>query len=340
MMAPQNDGTGTTPGRTCPAGYGYRAADLAGAPELVAETLYAIGGLYGNLQALDAIEAMAAREPGPVTLVFNGDFHWFDVDPAAFARVEAVVGDHHALRGNVETELANGPGEAGCGCAYPEWVEDAVVARSNEIIERLAATAAGLDGVRARLAALPMFLRARVGDLPLALVHGDAESLAGWGFAQEVVDDPLQQQKIRKWLAAAQVELIASSHTCLPVALCLDDGASHRALVNNGAAGMPNFSGDLRGVITRIGVAPSREPPLYGTRIGEVCIDALPVAYDAAAWHRDFVASWPPGSAAHDGYFGRLTRGPDYRLDAAVRHGVDQKQKCWYSHLSARVRHA
>lgn len=339
-MTPHDDGTQKAPGRTCPTAYGYRAADLADAPELVAETLYVIGGLYGNLQALDAIEAMAARESGPVALVFNGDFHWFDIDPAAFARVEAVVGDHRALRGNVETELANGPGEAGCGCAYPEWIDDEVVTRSNAIMERLAVTADALDGVRARLAGLPMFLRARVGDLPLAIVHGDAESLAGWGFAQEVVDDPLQQQKIRKWLAAAQVDLFASSHTCLPVALCLDDGGSTRALVNNGAAGMPNFSGDLRGVITRVGVAPSPEPPFYGTRIGAVHVDALPVAYDVAAWNRDFVASWPPGSSAYASYFGRLTRGPDYRLDAAVRHGVDQKQKCWYSHLSARVRQA
>jgi hypothetical protein len=162
-MTPHDDGTQKAPGRTCPTAYGYRAADLADAPELVAETLYVIGGLYGNLQALDAIEAMAARESGPVALVFNGDFHWFDIDPAAFARVETVVGDHRALRGNVETELANGPGEAGCGCAYPEWIDDDVVTRSNAIMERLAVTADALDGVRARLAGLPMFLRARVG---------------------------------------------------------------------------------------------------------------------------------------------------------------------------------
>ncbi len=326
------------PGRFCPPGYGYRAADLADAPEVVAETLYVVGGLYGNLQALDAIETMAAREEGPVTLVFNGDFHWFDVDPAAFRRVEAVVADHRALRGNVETELASGHGDAGCGCAYPEWVDDAEVARSNAILTRLAETAAVLPGVRERLAVLPVYLRARVGDLALAVVHGDAESLAGWGFAQEVIDDPLQQQKIRKWLAAAEVDLFASSHTCLPVALCLDHGGEQRALVNNGAAGMPNFSGDLRGVITRIATTPSPVPAFYGTRLAAAHVDALPVAYDVAAWHRDFLASWPPGSPAHANYFRRLTRGPDYRLDAAVRHGVDQKQKCWYSHLSARVR--
>ena len=339
-MTAEHDGGASAPGRVCPASYGYRAADIATAKELVAETLYVVGGLYGNLHALDAIEAMAAREPGPVTLVFNGDFHWFDVDEASFRRVESAVSDHAALRGNVETELASGDGSAGCGCAYPEWIDDATVAYSNAIQARLAATAAALPGVAERLATLPPYLRARVGGLGVAIVHGDAESLAGWGFAQEAVDDPLQQQKIRKWFAAAQVDLFASSHTCLPVALCLDDGADHRVLINNGAAGMPNFSGDLRGVITRIGTAPAFEPPLYGARVGGAYVDALPVAYDAAAWIRDFEATWPPGSAAHASYFTRLTRGPEYRANEAVRHGVDQKQKCWYSHLSARVRSA
>ncbi|MDX1595173.1 MAG: hypothetical protein R3298_13065 [Gammaproteobacteria bacterium] len=339
MATDDEDGL-RAPGRFCPPDYGYRPADLADADELVAETLYVVGGLYGNLEALDAVEAMAAREKGPVTLVFNGDFHWFDVDEAAFRRVETVVADHHALRGNVETELARGPGEAGCGCAYPEWIDDAVVERSNAILERLATTAAAVPGACERLGALPRYLRARVGDLALAIVHGDAESLAGWGFAQETVDDPAHQQRIRKWFTAAEVDLFASSHTCLPVALCLDDGESHRALVNNGAAGMPNFSGDLRGVITRVGTTASPETPYYGARLGGVHVDALPVAYDAAAWNRDFVASWPPGSPAHASYFTRLTRGPDYRTVQAVRHGVDQKQKCWYSHLSARVRHA
>jgi hypothetical protein len=337
-MSDELQGDAQAPGRFCPPGYGYQAADLAAAPELVADTLYVIGGLYGNLQALDAIEAMAARESGPVTLVFNGDFHWFDVDEAAFRRVETVVADHTALRGNVETELAGGVGAAGCGCAYPEWVDDAEVVRSNAILERLATTVAGMPEVTDRLAALPMYQRARIGGLALAMVHGDAESLAGWGFAQEVVDEPAQQQRIRGWFDAAQVDMFASSHSCLPVALCLDDGSDHRALLNNGAAGMPNFSGDLRGVITRIGTAPSSEPTLYGARLADAYVDALPVTYDVAAWHRDFVANWPPGSPAHESYFSRLTRGPDYRINAAVRHGVDQKQKCWYSHLSARVR--
>jgi len=52
-------------------------------------------------------------------LVFNGDFHWFDVDAATFARVNDTVLSRYALRGNVESEIALATPGAGCGCAYP-----------------------------------------------------------------------------------------------------------------------------------------------------------------------------------------------------------------------------
>ncbi len=80
-------------------------------PDLSAETLYVIGGLYGNLPALDAVHELAANEPGGATLVFNGDFNWFNIDAAGFSAINEQVLKHTALRGNVETELAGG----GCG---------------------------------------------------------------------------------------------------------------------------------------------------------------------------------------------------------------------------------
>ena len=94
------------PGRICPTSYRYSARDFDRDPEIVADTLYVVGGLYGNVEALEAVEALAAREPGPVTLAFNGDFHWFDVAHTDFARVTHAVLEHRAIRGNVETEIA------------------------------------------------------------------------------------------------------------------------------------------------------------------------------------------------------------------------------------------
>jgi hypothetical protein len=145
--------------------------------------LYVVGGLYGNLAALDAVERLAAAERMPTTIVFNGDFHWFDAEPQWFGEIERRVAPYLALRGNVETEITRAEDiGAGCGCAYPESVHEELVRRSNEIIEALRTVTP--DDVRARIARLPMHLVAKVGALRVGVVHGDATSLAGWRFAR------------------------------------------------------------------------------------------------------------------------------------------------------------
>ena len=95
------------PGRTCPVGYRYGARALAGPAALGVDTLWVAGGLYGNVFALERLLELYRREPGRKALVFNADFHWFDVDPGEFLRVNRSVLEHRATRGNVETELAN-----------------------------------------------------------------------------------------------------------------------------------------------------------------------------------------------------------------------------------------
>ena len=52
---------GATPGRTCPPHYGYSPRVFARAADFEADTLYVIGGLYGNVLALDAIERGATQ---------------------------------------------------------------------------------------------------------------------------------------------------------------------------------------------------------------------------------------------------------------------------------------
>src|SRR5512134_2793809 len=129
------------PGRTCPLAYRYPPPRITTAVSLNVETLWVAGGLYGNPLALDALLEAYEAERGSKALVFNGDFHWFDVDAADFGRVNETVLGFHALRGNIETELAAPEEGAGCGCAYPDWVGDATVEHSNRIIERLKITA-------------------------------------------------------------------------------------------------------------------------------------------------------------------------------------------------------
>ncbi len=132
-------------GRMCPVDYRYSASVLDRPAELTADVLYVAGGLYGNLAALAEIERLAAREDAQV--VFNGDFHWFDAEPDWFAEIAQRVARHHAIRGNVETELARRSDiGAGCGCAYPASVDEDTVRRSNEILIDLRGTASQLPG--------------------------------------------------------------------------------------------------------------------------------------------------------------------------------------------------
>jgi hypothetical protein len=162
-----------------------------------------------------------------------------------------------------------------------------------------------------------MNLVARVGRAHVAIVHGDAESLAGWAFSQEALENPGHIARVSRWLDEARADIFASSHTCLPVACELPGG---RVLVNNGAAGMPNFRATRYGVITRISATRAlAADSLYTICTGDVCVEALPVHYDTVRFEREFLANWPPGSAAHLSYYTRITRGTDYEVAKAIR---------------------
>lgn len=299
------------PGRSCPLSYRYGPRALRARPTLEVDTLWIAGGLYGNRYALEALLEAFDRDSGRKTLVFNGDFHWLDAEPEEFARINRAVLGFVAMRGNVETELASPAADAGCGCGYPDWVGEDTVGRSNRIMERLRTAASGLEA----LASLPMHLVALVGGRRIAIVHGDADSLAGWNFSQEVLATEQGVRSAQAAFAAAGADVFASSHTCLPV---LQEFPRGRVLVNNGAAGMPNFSGELYGLATRIAFSPARES-VYGVRCGELFIDAVALRYDQAAWRRRLLELWPPGSDAHASYHDRIVNGPAYQAGSARR---------------------
>jgi hypothetical protein len=303
-------------GRICPADYRYPPSVFDRPAELATDVLYVAGGLYGNLSALDEIERLAAHERA--TVVFNGDFHWFDAEPGWFAEVARRVARHHAIRGNVETEIARAADiGAGCGCAYPASVNEDVVRRSNEILVDLRRTADVLPGSAQRLAALPMHLVAQVGGLRVGIVHGDATGLAGWSFAHDALHDPGAQPALDAIHRAARVDVFASTHTCLPAVRDFALRAGRLSVINNGAAGMPNFAGLRCGLISRIATTPSPHRRCYGIMRDGVSIDALPLDYDHDGFLDRFLARWPRGSAAHASYFERLMSGPDYRMAQA-----------------------
>jgi hypothetical protein len=311
-----NDIAHGTPGRSCPLHYRYGAAALArAADDLSTDTLYVVGGLYGNRPALDALGRLLDAERGPVRVLFNGDFHWFDTDPIAFAEVQRRVLAFDAIAGNVEAELADDSDDAGCGCAYPDEVAEAVVTRSNLIHARLSRTARHDPLWRGELAALDYWCAVRVGEARIGVVHGDAHALAGWAFDARALHDPAQRAAHEAAFAVAACDVFASSHTCLPALARFGE----RAVINNGAAGMPNFRDALHGVVSRVAVTPSPHDPLYGTRIGGVHVDALPLHYDHAHWLDEFDRQWPAGSPASLSYRERILHGPQWTTRDAAR---------------------
>ena len=215
----------------CPIAYHYRPENLAGPPVFRCTTLYAAGGMYGNPYALDAIWARAGAEPNPPEIVFNGDFHYLDTDPAVFRAINDRVRACHATQGNIEYALTTADDTLGCGCDYPGYVPDAVVADSNAVVAELRTATAAAEDYR-WLAGLPRYLTAAVGEHRVGIVHGDPENLAGWRLALEAVEPqqlhirdrtgfagtPTTARQVLDWFRRSDVEALSCTHTGLPYA--------------------------------------------------------------------------------------------------------------------------
>jgi len=312
-----------TPGRSCPLHYRYSPSVFASAvtPELKnLDVLYIVGGLYGNELALLEVLRLFEQETGNKKLVFNGDFHWFDKDPATFMRIQQSVLTHTAIRGNVETELGSDEMGLGCGCAYPEWVEESVVSRSNRIIDHLRQCAT--PEIQAQLNNLPMWCIASLGHHRIGIVHGDAESLAGWGFAQEHLQSKKHRQAVGLWFEQAHVDFFASSHTCLPVlqAIMLEQEKKVGWVLNNGAAGLPNFQDDHAGLLTRISTTHfNGKQSRASVQHQGLYLDLVGIETDQVEVQKKFLAQWPVDSDAHHSYFSRIISGPKYKESQVIR---------------------
>lgn len=311
------------PGRHCPLHYRYRSQELCLRPVSVeTDVLYVVGGLYGNPLALDAIEVMAARElatGSSVQLVFNGDFNWFNREPNAFVEINRRVLAHTAMLGNVESELVNPVVNAGCGCAYPEEVSDATVERSNRIMKSLRETAIGFPELLSQLRTCPRYLCFRFAGKRLLILHGDPESLAGWGLSRERLETPDHQSQLHDWLRQTGADVIACTHTCLPAVWHTQLDGTARVVINNGAAGMGNLRGDYRGLITRVSRHQPHPNALMAVPCGNLLLEWVPVEFDLTRWWTLFRHWWPRSSPADQSYGRRILEGTELAADSAFR---------------------
>jgi hypothetical protein len=162
-----------------------------------------------------------------------------------------------------------------------------------------------------------MHLVAKVGRLRIGIVHGDATALAGWGFTHEMLGNPAAPAALADLHRRTRVDVFASTHTCLALLHDATLPGGRLTVINNGAAGMPNFAGTRHGLISRIAATPSPHRPVYGLARDGVYIDAIAVDYDHRKFLDRFLARWPAGSPAHLSYAARILEGPAYTIAQA-----------------------
>ena len=158
-----------------------------------------------------------------------------------------------------------------------------------------------------------------VAGTTVAVIHGDADSLAGWNFDFSMIDTDAVRSWTQQAFTLADVDVFASSHTGSALMRRFISNEKNKLVVNNGSAGAPNFSNAIHGIITRISSDRYKGESLASTRIGDAWIEALPVRYNQEAWLHDFLSQWPEGSDAHASYWSKITLGPNYTYDRAYK---------------------
>lgn len=304
------------PGRTCPIDYSLSQDIFDKVALKECSTLYVVGGLYGNLEAFKALNTLAKNDNNPL-IIFNGDMHWFDKSLKDFMAIENMASPHLPLLGNVEAELKRDTDiGAGCGCSYPKCVSDEDVNRSNMIHRELKSMISFVPNIKESLKTRESIAIVNVSDKKVAITHGDEKSLAGWGCSRESLMNIERQSELNNWMKKYSIDIFATTHTCAPVCTKLSNGI----VINNGAAGMPNFKNSHFGLITRIS-STKHHDALYRGKIGEVYVEALPLKYDNQAFIKWFDSLWPKDSAASISYRNRIVSGPNENIDTAILSG-------------------
>jgi radical SAM/Cys-rich protein len=306
-------------GRACPVDYHLPEKIFTDDPQVSCKTLYVVGGLYGNPFALDAIESMAAAESDEPLVVLNGDIHWFDKNAQNFMNIERRINRPGwiPLVGNVEAELRrqNDIG-VGCGCAYPSCTSDASVSRSNRIHRMLSIAVHEHPECKEPLIGRAAAMTVDVAGTKVGITHGDEKLIGGWDCSRDSLQDPLRQDELSQFMKRAGIQVFATTHTCAAVGIQLEAGL----MINNGAAGLPNFEGQHFGIITRIATTPPPES-VFGARLGDLYVDAVPVRYDHDAYVKWFDGLWEPLSPAAVSYRGRIVNGDSARIAEALLGG-------------------
>ncbi|MEL6373263.1 MAG: metallophosphoesterase family protein [Pseudomonadota bacterium] len=194
------------------------------------QPLLVFGGPYSNRHALEAVQAIAAREGiAPSHVICTGDVVAYCGDPAAC--VDAVrAWDCHVVAGNCEEQMANGGDD--CGCGFEAGTACDLLSRNwyayaSQRID---------DDARRWMAGLPTSLRLRYGAAVIDVVHGGFAANNRFLFASDA-------GALRDELATTTADIVLAGHCGIPFARSFGP----QLWFNPGVIGMPANDGTADG---------------------------------------------------------------------------------------------
>lgn len=189
------------------------------------------------------------------------------------------------------------------GCNYPPDVDEGTVARSNVIHSSMKKNLKEKEILkeleqREKTAAITAM------GVRIAITHGDEKSMFGWECARDALQKEERREELDIWLRENQIDILATTHTCLPAITAIGDSV----VSNNSSTGMANVRGKTYGLITRIAKSP--HPKAVATkRVKDVYVELVKVEFPIEKFVEFFDNRWPECSPASVSYRDRIMEG-------------------------------
>ena len=133
--------------------------------------------------------------------------------------------------------------------------------------------------------------------------------MSGWQCSHSSLQKKERQDELNTWLDDNKVDILATTHTCLPV---LYNNDKH-IVVNNGAAGMANVKDFTYGLITRIAKTPS-EDAIVSEKIDNIYVELVKIDFSIEKFLEWFESVWDDNSPASISYKKRIIHGTSLEI--------------------------
>ncbi|WP_286748399.1 metallophosphoesterase family protein [Roseivirga sp. UBA1976] len=188
------------------------------------------GGVYSNLQALEALHEIAGEKEIPASnIICTGDMVGYCAQPVEvldFIRNWGI----HAILGNVEIQLKEG--EEDCGCNFNDGSRCDLFSRQWYPFAQSQVRSEQIEWLRE----LPEFIRFQFAGKSCFVLHGGLENTS------EYIFESTPDERKRAILDQTQSDIILAGHCGLPFNSPVED----KLWLNPGVIGMPANDGTPR----------------------------------------------------------------------------------------------